>query len=172
MSMLARVAIFTPIVYLAIWAFIRMVGKRTLSNMNALDLLVTVAVGSTIPAVLLSREVTFWPGLIALSAPLLMQIVIVWLASRSERIERVIKSHPAMLLYDGKPLPHMLKHEMITEEEVREAIRKAGLISIEDAKAVVLEVDGNLSVIPRDGNRTVPSDERSTLHEVKRVPND
>ncbi len=60
----------------------------------------------------------------------------------------------------------MMKHEMITEEEVREAVRKEGLGTLNDAKAVVLEVDGQISVLPKSARLT--ADETSTLHEVNR----
>jgi uncharacterized membrane protein YcaP (DUF421 family) len=161
--MLERVAIVGPLAYLALFAFIRMVGKRTLSNMNALDFVVTVAIGSTIPAIILSN-VSLGIAALALAIPLFLQVGVVWITSRSETAERLVKSRPALLLYDGKLLTDMMKHEMITEEEVREALRKAGLPSMHDAKAVVLEVDGNLSVLPR--GKRVPNDESSTLHEV------
>jgi hypothetical protein len=55
--MFERVAIFAPLVYIGLFLFIRLFGKRTLSNMNALDLVVTVAIGSTIPTVILTPGV-------------------------------------------------------------------------------------------------------------------
>jgi len=163
-----RVLVLAPLSYIAIAAVIRLAGKRVLSNMNPFDLLVDVAIGSTIATFVLDRTVTFWQGMLALTVPLAMQFGIAWTSSHSKRFEKGLKQHPAMLLLDGEMLHEMMHHEMITEDEVREAARKAGLVSLRQAKAIVLEVDGVISVVRHwDGQQ---AEETSTLTGVKRSP--
>lgn len=157
-----------PIVYLGIWAFVRIFGKRTLANLNAFDLLVTVAVGSTAATVVVDSSISYAAGAAAIAFPLVAQYVVASVASRSNRAERFIKAQPSMLLWDGKVLQDMLEHEMITEHEIDRAVRKAGLSTLREVQAVVLEVDGELSVIRRS---EVPhSDEDSVVNNVKRTP--
>lgn len=163
-----RVLIIAPVSYIALAFVIRLVGKRALSNMNPFDLLVTVAIGSTIADFVLDQQVRFWQGMLALMVPVGLQFAVAWLASHSKRIEKAVKQHPAMLLWNGEMLPEMLHHEMITEDEVREAARKAGMTSLQEAKAIVLEVDGLISVI-RQSDEAHP-EESSTLKNVKRSP--
>jgi uncharacterized membrane protein YcaP (DUF421 family) len=163
-----RVLVYGVTAYVAVYFVIRMMGKRTLATMNVFDLLATVALGSTISTFVIDDGVGFTGGAIAMALPLLLQWGVAFMSSRSERAERFIKQHPAMMLWNGQLLHDMLHHEMITEDDVREAIRKAGLASIRDAKAVVLEVDGHLSVVPRaarEGKR-----EASAFTHVKREP--
>ena len=45
--------------------FLRLSGKRTLSKMNAFDLVVTVALGSTLATVLLTKDVALADGALA-----------------------------------------------------------------------------------------------------------
>jgi uncharacterized membrane protein YcaP (DUF421 family) len=163
-----RVVIIAPVSYIALAFVIRLAGKRVLSNMNLFDLLVTVAVGSTIAEFVLDQRVKFWQGMLALMVPLALQFAVAWLASHSQRVEKGVKQHPAMLLWNGEMLPDMLHHEMITESEVREAARKAGMTSLQEAKAIVLEVDGMISVV-RQSAGSHP-EESSTLKDVKRSP--
>src|SRR3954452_8981288 len=122
---LLRVVVIAPVAYLALALVIRVAGKRVLANMNPFDMLVTVAVGSTIATFVLDQQVKFWQGMLALMVPLALQFAVAWLASHSERLERAVKQYPAMLVWNGEMLPAMLHHEMITEDEVREAARKA-----------------------------------------------
>ena len=56
-----------------------------------------------------------------------------------------------------------MKHENVNESEIRKAIREAGIADVESVYAVVLEIDGTLSVIPGEQER------RSALKDVKRV---
>jgi uncharacterized membrane protein YcaP (DUF421 family) len=163
-----RVLIIAPLSYVAIALIIRFAGKRVLSNMNPFDLLVDVAIGSTIAIVVLDKTVKFRDGMLALTVPLALQFGVAWITSHSKKFEKAVKQHPAMLLMDGEMLPEMMHHEMITEEEVREAARKAGMSSLQEAKAIVLEVDGTISVV-RQTDEQHPK-ETSTLHGVKRSP--
>ena len=163
-----RVLVLGPLSYIAIAAAIRVAGKRVLSNMNPFDLLVDVSIGSAIAIIVLDPTVTIVQAALALVVPLALQFGVAWVTSHSERLEKAVKQHPALLLLDGQLNHDMLHHEMITEEEVREAARKAGMATLQQAKAVVLEVDGTISVI-RHADAPYPV-ESSTLEGVKRSP--
>ncbi len=57
-----------------------------------------------------------------------------------------------MLLYCGEFLPAALRQVRVTEDEVRAAIRSAGVNSLDNVHAVVLETDGSFSVVrPEEG---------------------
>lgn len=62
---LLRVAVVGTLAYAALVALLRVSGKRTLSKLNAFDLVVTVALGSTLATVLLSKDVALTEGLLA-----------------------------------------------------------------------------------------------------------
>jgi uncharacterized membrane protein YcaP (DUF421 family) len=163
-----RVLVYGIATYLAVYFVIRMMGKRTLSNMNVFDLLATVAIGSTIATFVIDDGIGMTGGMIALALPLALQWTVAYVSSRSQRAERFVKQHPAMVLWNGEFQRGMMHHEMITEDDVREAIRKAGLASIAKAKAVVLEVDGHLSVI-REGEHE-GDEATSAFRHVRRAP--
>ncbi|KAB7624125.1 DUF421 domain-containing protein [Alkalilimnicola sp. S0819] len=122
-------------------------GKRTLSKMNAFDLVVTVAIGSTLSTVLLSKQVALAEGVLALALLIFLQLVISWLSVRSERVRRSVKAEPALLYHDGCFIAAAMKRERVTEDEVRQAVRGQGQASMAAVAAVVLETDGSLSVL-------------------------
>ncbi len=62
---LGRTAVVGVLAYLALVLLLRVSGKRTLSKMNAFDLVVTVALGSTLATVLLSTDVALATGILA-----------------------------------------------------------------------------------------------------------
>ena len=165
-----RALFIAPLLYVGLFVIVRMLGKRTIATMNAFDLLVTVALGSTVATIILSSEVTLAEGFLSLAIPLTLQFGAIWISSRHEPMEHLLKDHPALLVYDGELRRDMLEHEMITDDEVREAVRKAGLGSWHQAKAVVLEVDGQISVLRQD--QQFPDDESSSLLHVAQQPKD
>jgi uncharacterized membrane protein YcaP (DUF421 family) len=154
---LFRIIIVGAAAYAALVVFIRLFGKRTLSKMNAFDFVVTVALGSTLATVLLSKDVVLAEGLLAFLLLCGLQFTVAYLSVRSRRVESMVKSEPALLLYRGQFLNDAMRRERITEGEVLAALRSRGLGDVSLAEAAVLESDGSVSVI------TAPAAERSTL---------
>lgn len=58
-----RVLVVGTLAYLALVAWLRVTEKRTVSKWNAFDLIVTIALGSTLATVLLSKQVALVEGL-------------------------------------------------------------------------------------------------------------
>lgn len=146
-SDLGRVLLITVLTYPALILVLRLSGKRTLAKMNAFDLVVTVALGSTLATILLSRDVSYAEGLLALVLLVGLQLVATWLSVRSGALRRLLKSEPTLLVRDGRLLPAAMRQQRVTEGEVRQAVRSQGFGGLTEVTAVVLETDGTFSVI-------------------------
>lgn len=142
--------------YLSLVLLLHVSGKRTLSKMNAFDLVVTVAIGSTLATVLLSKDVALADGVAAFTLLIGLQYVITWLSVRSRRVENLIKAEPSLLYFNGRFLEAM-KSERVTEAEVRAAVRSQGLSEMESVAAVVLETDGSLTVLRNQDDQVFTS---------------
>jgi uncharacterized membrane protein YcaP (DUF421 family) len=148
---LLRTLIVGVLAYGALVVLLRFSGKRTLTKLNAFDLIVTVALGSTLATVLLSKDVALAEGATALGLLIGPQYAVTWFSVRIPWFRRLIRSEPTLLLHRGKLQEQALRRERITEGEVLAAIRGAGVARVEEAEAVVLETDGSLSVVPGSG---------------------
>ena len=148
---LLRTTVVGVLAYCALVASLRISGKRTLSKMNAFDLVVTVALGSTLATILLSKDVTLAQGALAFVPLIGMQFAVTWSSVRARWVRRVVTGEPALLLYRGTLLPAALQKARVTEDEVRAAVRAAGVPTLDEVGAVVLETDGSFSVVRRGG---------------------
>lgn len=144
---LARVAIVALLAYASLVVVLRVSGKRSLAKLNAFDLVVTVAIGSTLASVLLSADVAYLEGLTAFAVLALLQWVVSRLSIASPAFRNLVRSQARLLLEDGQFRRDAMKAERITEDEIIGVIRGAGIGRIEDTGAVVLETDGSMSVI-------------------------
>ena len=153
---LGRTAVVGILAYAALVLLLRVSGKRTLSSMNAFDLVVTVALGSTLASVFLSSSVPLARGVMAFAILVLLQFAITWLSVRSPAVRRLVKAEPTLLLHRGEFLNGAMKQERVTEEEVRASLRAQGVADVESVEAVVLETDSSFSVVmkPADGSRS------------------
>lgn len=145
----ARV-IFTGVAaYLSLVLMLRISGKRTLSKLNAFDLVVTVALGSVLATVILSRSVALFDGIAALALLIGLQFVITWMAVRVGWFGDLVKSQPTLVLSKGIFIRSELRKQRLTEGEVLAAIRSSGHESEKTIDAVILETDGSLSVLTK-----------------------
>ncbi len=115
--------------------------------MNAFDFIVTVALGSTLATILLSKDTPLAEGVVALGTLIFLQYFISWLSVRSKTVMSLVKAEPRLLFHRGRFLPGAMKSERINEEEVLQAVRREGFSDLEKVEAVVLETDGSLSII-------------------------
>lgn len=143
----ARVAAMSLMAYAWLVAVLRISGKRTLAKMNAFDLVVTVALGSTLATIVLSSRVAFAEGALAFVMLSGLQFVVAWSSSRVHAIERLVKSQPTLVVRDGEILAEPMRDERLTAAEVHQAARSSGAGSIRQVAAMVLETDGSLSVV-------------------------
>ena len=146
---LGRVALAGVASYAALVAMLRVSGKRTLAKLNAFDLVVTVALGSTLSTVILDRSIALVDGLAALAVLIVLQYALAWGATRSRRVNRLVKSEPRVLYYRGTFARDAMRDERITEEAVLAAVRAARVADLQSVEAVVLESSGDLSVLGR-----------------------
>ena len=149
---LGRVALVGALAYATVVLLLRGSGKRTLSKWNAFDLIVTIALGSTLATVLLSKDVSYAEGALALTMLVVLQFLVAWIAVRAEWFRRVIKAEPTFLYREGRFLSAQLHAQRVSESEVRAAVRGSGVAGMEDVLAVVLETDGSVSVLRKSSN--------------------
>ena len=144
---LLRVVVVAPLAYCGIVLILRVSGKRTLAKLNAFDLIVTVALGSTLATVLLSKTVPLLEGLTAFVMLAAMQFVVAWLSVRVRWFSNMVKAEPTLLLHNGEFLDRAMLAQRVTQDEVKAALRSSGVDDVSGASAVVLETDGSISVI-------------------------
>lgn len=147
---IARVVVIGLSAYAALIALLRISGKRTLSKLNAFDLVVTVALGSTFATVLLSKDVVLAEGVAAFAVLIFGQYAVARLSVRFGAVRRAVNSQPRVLLYRGRLLNDAMHQERVTADEIESVVRGAGLGSLEQIGAVVLETDGTFHVLPRE----------------------
>ena len=128
---IVRTLIVGTIAYAALLAVLRVSGKRTLSKLNAFDLVVTVALGSTVASILLDKTVSLVEGMVALAMLVTLQFIVAFLSVRSTAFSRAVKSEPALIVRDGTLLHDAMRRERVAVAEVEQAARMNGVSRID-----------------------------------------
>ena len=148
---IARIALSSLCIYALIIMVLLVAGKRSLAKLNVFDLVVTVALGSILASSMILKDISLSEGLAAIVALVALQFIVSWLSVRVGWFKQLIRSDARLVFRDGRFLEDAMREERLTDSEVLAAIRKKGHGRIEDIAAVVLETDGDFSVI--DGGR-------------------
>lgn len=138
--------------YSILIVFLRISGKRTLSKWNAFDFIVTIALGSILASVILSKDVVVLEGVLASGLLIGFQFIITWLGVRISWINDLVKAKPTLLYSQDKFLFDKMKQQRVAKSEILAAIRASSIGSLEKVEAVVLETDGSFSVIEKSEN--------------------
>lgn len=146
---ISHVLIVGTSAYLALVILLRGFGKRTLSKMNAFDFIVTVAFGSILASTILSSDTSLSEGVLAFALLAFLQYIIAWLSVRYKGIQNLVKAEPTLLLYQGQLIDQALRTQRVSAEEVRSAARQQGIAELAELEAVILETNGEFSVIKR-----------------------
>ncbi|MEO5778792.1 MAG: YetF domain-containing protein [Arthrobacter oryzae] len=143
-----RTVVVGSAAYVTLVLILRVSGKRTLGQLNAFDLVVSVALGSTLATILLSKDVSWAEGATAFTLLAALQFGVATVSTKWPVSRKVITSQPAVLLWDGVFERDALRSNRLTEAEIRQAARESGYGDLSLLAAVVLETNGKLSVIP------------------------
>jgi len=146
---LARIIVAAVLAYAWLVLVVRVAGKRSLAKLNAFDLVVTVALGSTLATIILSKDVPLLEGLLAFVVLAALQWIVSRLSISSTWFKKLIRSDPRLLFEQGRYCDAAMAAERVTRSEVDAAIRSAGFGRLDEVGAVVLETDGSMSVIAR-----------------------
>lgn len=165
----SRVVLVGVLAYVGLVVLLRLSGKRTLSKMNAFDFVVTVAFGSALATVLLSKSATVADAVTAFALLVLLQFLVTWSSVRGRWVKRLVTGEPRLLFRRGEFLYEAMKLERVTADEVRAAVRSDGVLRMADIEAVVMETDGSFSVVRRSQEASADSIEATSLEGVKGV---
>ncbi len=164
---ITRILVVGTLSYILIVFILRVSGKRTLSKMNSFDFIVTVSLGSVLANILTSQDIALVDGILAFSLLVFLQFLSTWLSVRSDWFNSLIKSSPKLLYYKGRYDKLAMKKERIPEQEILQAVRSEGYLSMEKIYAVVLETDGTFSVLEASGEENIQASSLENIDQEK-----
>lgn len=153
--------------YAALVFILRLSGKRSLAQMNAFDLIVTVSLGSILATILLSKSVALAEGITALALLLFLQFVISWLSVRFTPFRQLVRSEPSLLYHNDAFLDEAIKRQRVSRDEVLQIVRSKGMASLSKVGSVIMETNGKFSVLPKS-----PEQPEKLLSNVSKVRSD
>ncbi len=138
----------TALLFLFGLALVRVFGRRVFGKWTALDIVVSVIVGSNF-----SRAMTGQADMIGTMASTTLLMALHWVlahaAARWAWLSRLVEGTPLQLSRDGEPATSALRRSGISQVDLNEALRQSGVESVADTRQVVVEPSGKINVLKR-----------------------
>lgn len=146
---LGMTALRGVLVYAVMLLVIRCLGKRTIGNFTAFDLLVALMLGEVVDEIIYG-DVSLAQGMTAIVVIALCKYLTAWLTYWKHGINRVLEGTPTEIVKHGELVRKGMRGELMNEQEVYAALRLQGIADMREVKSAIMEVDGQVSVIKED----------------------
>jgi uncharacterized membrane protein YcaP (DUF421 family) len=135
----------------ALIALTRIAGLRSFSKMSGYDFAITVAMGSVLASVIVTRSTGPLVGIAALVALFAVQAVLSHLRVGSESAAQAMDNAPLLIMRGPEVLEDNLKAAKMTRADLMAKLREANVLRLDAVRAVVFEQTGDVSVLHGDG---------------------
>lgn len=133
-------------VFVLMLAVVRALGKRTVGNFSAFDLLVALMLGEVVDEIIYG-DVRFVQGTVAIVAIASLAYADSFLAYASQTMEAILEGKPTIVVRDGEFDREGMRAERMNETDILGHIRSQGIYDLREVHLAIVEPDGSVSVL-------------------------
>lgn len=148
-------------IYLFIVIAIRLFGKKELSQLSITDLVFILLISNSVQNAMVGTDTSLMGGIVAALGLFICNTIFRYFLLKSRKFSEAMEGEKIVLVVNGKLLKKGLEQAKMSRDEVEMVVREHGVQEIADADLVVLEIDGNISVLSDDYNK-------KTVHRPKK----
>lgn len=144
-----EIGLRATIVYLGLVLLVRFVPQRNAGHISPNDLLTLIVVGGVGTDAIMGGSDSVGDALLLIALILLWAFILDALEFYFPALSPLLRHADKGLIDNGKMNRRNMRRELVTEEELKAALRKAGVDAPEEVESARIEADGEISVIPR-----------------------
>lgn len=149
------------ILYLVVLLVTRLMGKREIGQLQPFEFVISLMIANLATIPMSEIGVPMLAGIVPIMGLLTMHLIISLLNLKFIRFRHFICGKPTIIVYKGKIDEKALEKERFTVNELEERLREKDIFSLADVDFVILETNGDISVILKPEKKNV------TLEDMK-----
>jgi uncharacterized membrane protein YcaP (DUF421 family) len=143
-------AIRAVVLYFFIYLLTRAVGRRELSSLGPIDIILLVVIGDAMQQGLTQDDYSITGAFIVVTVIAVLQVGMSYLSFRFRPLRRVLQGEPIVIIQDGKPIERNLRRERLAIDDVMEEARaNAQISSLDEIHFAIVENSGVISFIQK-----------------------
>lgn len=142
------------VIFFFTFILIRIWGKKHLAQVNLFDFMLLLIMSESLQNSLVGDEKSITGGIIAISTLILCNVFLNKISFNSKKAEKILEGVPKVLIKNGKVNEEIKNNVKITDAELLEALRMEGVNRVNDVAEAVMEANGHITVIKKEGLRS------------------
>jgi uncharacterized membrane protein YcaP (DUF421 family) len=138
------------ILYCFVVFVMRAVGRRELSSLTAVDLVLLIVMGDAIQQGLTQDDYSVTGAIIVVATFAVMQVAAAYLGFRFRPVRMLLEGGPVVLVDNGEIVEKNLRRHRLTTADVAEEMRLQQIMSFADLRWAILEANGKMSFIEHE----------------------
>ncbi len=149
------------LVYLFLLVMMRLFGKKEIGRWTPMEFLGMLLLARTVGPSLTGGDSSLAVAAVGATTLLGITFLLDYAVHRSRRLEKLIEGKPEILIEDGHVSARVMKREMLTEQQLKVALRREHLQSADEVERAYIEPDGKITVIPKKKSSSWPTEKSS-----------
>jgi uncharacterized membrane protein YcaP (DUF421 family) len=164
---LALTALRAGVIYVFLLLVVRLLGKRTVGNFTAFDLIVAFILGEVVDEPIFG-DIPLVQGLLTIAVVGLLHYLNSYLSFKSPAFDRLTGGEPTVLVENGERMHDGMARTRVNEETLQSMLRLQQVDQLSDVERATLETNGQLSVIKTEQAQELEKqDLQQALQEAK-----
>ena len=136
-------------IYALVMVLVRVSGKRAVGQFTPFDLVLLILIGNAVQNGINGGDNSLTGAALMATTLIALNYAVAFVTSRSRRAERLVEGEPVVLARDGKVFDDVLRRELVSPSDFREALRMNSIEDVAEVELALLETNGHISVVPR-----------------------
>ena len=135
--------------YFFLFVLFRVVVRRRVGAIGMADILIIVIIADAAQNGMSGEYKSVTEAFILVSTLIGWNMLIDWLTFRIPRLQSVLEPPPLLLIDKGRILHRHLRHEFVSEDELKSKLREHGVSDAREVDKAYMEPDGQVTVLKK-----------------------
>ena len=158
------------ILYIALVAFTRAMGKRQLGQFQPYELVMTMLIADLVAVPMGNVATPLLHGILPVAAMFVAHCAITLLSMRSDRMRGFLSGKPSVIMARGVWQEDEMRRLCLTLSDALEGLRAAGILDPSEAETAILEANGSISAFPRSDRRPASAGDMGVATDYQGAP--
>ena len=113
------------------------------------DLVLLILIGNAVQNGINGGDNSLTGAAIMATTLIALNYGVAFVTSRNRKVEKFVEGVPVVLARNGKIFDHVLRRELVSREDFREALRMNGVEDVSEVELALLETNGSISVVKK-----------------------
>ena len=136
-------------IYVLVMVLVRVSGKRAVGQFTPFDLVLLILLGNAVQNGINGGDNSLTGAAIMATTLIALNYSVAFVTSRTRKVEKFVEGVPLVLARNGQLFEGVLRRELVSREDFREALRMNGVEDVSEVELALLETNGSISVVKK-----------------------